>query len=143
MDKPIIALIYDFDRTLSPRDMQEYGFIPGIGMEPEAFWSACRSLALEHRMDGILAYMYMMQHMSQEAQKELTRDTLRALGREIAFFPGVETWFPRINAIGESLGAKVEHYIISSGLQEIIEGSRIGGFFRAVFAASFVYDKEG
>lgn len=143
MDKPIIALIYDFDRTLSPRDMQEYGFIPGIGMEPEAFWSACRSLALEHRMDGILAYMYMMQLMSQEAQKELTRDTLRALGREIAFFPGVETWFPRINAIGESLGAKVEHYIISSGLQEIIEGSRIGGFFRAVFAASFVYDKEG
>ncbi|HIU33134.1 MAG TPA: haloacid dehalogenase-like hydrolase [Candidatus Pullichristensenella excrementigallinarum] len=142
MPRPIVALIYDFDKTLSPKDMQEYGFLPGINMEPEKFWGLCRELALRSNMDGILAYMYMMQYMAR-GNMELTRESLQRQGAQVEFFPGVETWFDRINAIGEQNGVCVEHYIISSGLLEIIEGSRIGKKFKAVFAASFCYDDAG
>lgn len=142
MSKPIVALIYDFDKTLSPRDMQEYTFLPGINVEPDLFWGECRRFAIEHQMDGILTYMYLMKHMS-EGHIRLTRDTLRDLGRGVEFFPGVETWFSRCRAIGNAIGVEVEHYIISSGLTEIIRGSRIGHEFKAIFAAEFCYDENG
>ena len=142
MHTPIVALIYDFDKTLSPRDMQEYGFIPGLNMEPKAFWGLCREVALQSNMDGILAYMYMMKKMARGAM-DLSREALARLGETVEFFPGVESWFDRVQNIGEQNGMAVEHYIISSGLQEIIQGSRIGDRFKAVFAASFCYDEEG
>ncbi len=141
MNKTIVALIYDFDKTLSPRDMQEYGFMPGIGIEPAEFWGKCREFALKHQTDGILAYMCMMQQMAR-GRLDLTRGMLKSLGETVEFFPGVETWFKRVNDIGASMGLQVEHYIISSGLTEIIEGSRIGPEFKAIFAASFCYDEE-
>ncbi len=137
---PIVALIYDFDKTLSPRDMQEYGFLPGLRIDPDAFWADCRAFAVEHLTDGVLAYMYMMQRAARLAGKPLTRDALEGLGRSIEFYPGVEGWFERINRVGAAAGVSVEHYIISSGLKEIIDGSRIAGAFKAVFAASYVYD---
>ena len=140
---PIVALIYDFDKTLSPKDMQEYGFLPGLGIEPGAFWADCRAFALKNLTDGVLAYMYMMRAAAERAGKPLTREALEALGRSVEFYPGVESWFDRINLIGEDAGVKVEHYIISSGLKEIIDGSRIAGAFKAVFAASYVYDESG
>ena len=142
MHTPIVALIYDFDKTLSPRDMQEYGFIPGLNMEPKAFWGLCREVALKSNMDGILAYMYVMKKMARGAM-DLSREALARLGETVEFFPGVESWFDRVQNIGEQNGMAVEHYIISSGLQEIIQGSRIGDRFKAVFAASFCYDEEG
>ena len=142
MAKPIVALIYDFDKTLSPKDMQEYSFLPGIRVEPDRFWGLCADVAQDHQMDGVLTYMYLMKKMAQ-GELDLSREKLRELGRDVAFFPGVETWFDRINAIGEQNGVTVEHYIISSGLTEIIQGSAIGGKFKAVFAASFCYDAAG
>ena len=142
MQTPIVALIYDFDKTLSPKDMQEYSFIPGLNMEADAFWGLCRELSLRTNMDGILAYMYMMKRMA-EGTMELSREALSKLGEKVEFFPGVETWFDRVGAIGRQSGVEVEHYIISSGLQEIILGSRIGDRFKAVFAASFCYDEHG
>ena len=72
MQPPIVALIYDFDKTLSPKDMQEYSFIPGLNMEPAAFWGLCRELSLKTNMDGILAYMYMMKKLA-EGTMELSR----------------------------------------------------------------------
>jgi 2-hydroxy-3-keto-5-methylthiopentenyl-1-phosphate phosphatase len=138
---PIVALIYDFDKTLSPKDMQEYGFLPGLGIDPDAFWADCRKFAVEHLSDGVLAYMYMMQRAAHAAGKRLTRGMLEGLGRSIEFYPGIEDWFTRINGCGVAEGVKVEHYIISSGLKEIIDGSAIAGAFKAVFAASYVYDE--
>ena len=99
MSLPIVALIYDFDKTLSPKDMQEYSFLPGINVEPDRFWGLCRDFALDHEMDGVLTYMYLMKKMA-NGEADLSRDRLRALGRDVAFFPGVETWFDRINQIG-------------------------------------------
>lgn len=142
MPKPIVALIYDFDKTLCPKDMQEYSFLPGIKVEPDRFWGLCHDFALDHEMDSVLTYMYLMKKMAQGAL-DLSRDKLRELGRDVEFFPGVETWFDRINAIGAQNGVEVEHYIISSGLKDIIRGSAIGRHFKAVFAASFCYDAAG
>ena len=139
MNAPIVALIYDFDKTLSPRDMEEYSFIPGIGLEPDDFWDRCAEFSRRHQMDGILTYMYMMQKLA-KGRMELTREALQNLGGAVEFFPGVEGWFDRINAIGRENGVAVEHYIISSGLTEIIRGSAIGDKFKAIFAASFCYD---
>jgi hypothetical protein len=141
MARPIVAIIYDFDKTLSPGDMQEYGFMPEVRVSPEEFWGLCRDFALAQRADGILSYMYMMMKKAR-GTFELTRDKLTALGRDIQFFPGVETWFDRVNAIGLCCGVSVEHYIISSGLYEIIKGSSVGDKFKEIFAASFCYDEE-
>ena len=142
MERPIAALIYDFDKTLSPKDMQEYGYLPGIGMEPDPFWELCAKFQQENQTDNVLTYMYMMKKMAGE-KVDLSRDALRGMGRDIGFFPGVETWFDRINRIGEECGVIVEHYIISTGLTEIIEGSRIGDKFKAIYASSFCYDENG
>ena len=139
---PIACLIYDFDKTLSPLNMQEYGFLPGLNIDPDDFWAECREFALKNQMDGILTYMLKMVEKARGSMR-LTRETLEKQGAEVRFFPGVETWFQRINQYGRSIGLQVEHYIVSSGLQEIIEGSRIAHEFRAIFAASFCYGEDG
>ena len=143
MNHPAIAsLIYDFDKTLSPNNMQEYGFLKGLNIRPEDFWQACREFAVRHRMDSVLAYMYMMTEKARGVMT-LSRELFRSMGRTIEYFPGVDTWFDRINAYGRTVGLQVEHYIISSGLTEIIEGTSIAGHFKAIFAASYCYDGEG
>ena len=142
MMKPIIALMYDFDRTLSPRDMQEYAFIPGLGMEADEFWAECTRTAEKYNMDPILSYMYNMLDKS-EGKQLVTKDTLTALGKSVELFDGVETWFSRVNAYASSRGLEPEHYIISSGLREIIEGTPIAGEFKEIYAASFCYNDRG
>lgn len=139
---PVACLIYDFDKTLSPANMQEYGFLPDLSIRPDDFWAECREFALKNRMDGVLAYMYKMVEKAKDVMP-LTRDALNRLGETVDFFPGVESWFRRINDYGASIGLEVQHYIVSSGLQEIIEGSRIAHEFKAVFACSFCYGEDG
>lgn len=139
---PIIALMYDFDKTLSPRDMQEYAFIPGLGMDAKDFWAECTATAEKYRMDPILSYMYLMIEKS-EGKQLVTHDTLRSLGKGVKLFDGVSTWFKRVNDYAESLDLVPEHYIISSGLKEIIEGTSIAGEFKKIYAASFCYNDKG
>ena len=143
MDQPIIALLYDFDKTLCTEDMQNYSFIPSLGMEPSAFWAETNAFGRREHMDGILAYMYTMLRKSRERGLHLTREDLVEKGRSIQLFPGVREWFGRISAFGESLGVTVEHYVISSGLREIIEGSGISHEFREIYASEFYYDETG
>ena len=142
-NKPIIAILYDYDKTLCTQDMQNYGFIPSLGMVPEDFWRLANSFGWREKMDGILAYMYTMIAECRRRGVPFTRDTLRRCGRSISLFPGVEDWFARINRFGESLGVEVEHYVISSGLKEIIEGSSIAGCFKEIYASEFYYNEEG
>ena len=143
MDKPIIAFLYDFDKTLCTTDMEDYAFIPSLGMTPKEFWALANGFGHANRMDGILAYMYTMIQESEKRQLPFTRESLREMGRDIVLFPGVEGWFRRINAFGEEQGVQVEHYVISSGLREIIEGSAISGEFKEIYASEFYYDGEG
>ena len=143
MNKPIIALLYDFDKTLCTQDMQNYAFIPSLGMDPDAFWKEANTFGWQQEMDGILAYMYTMLRKCNELGIPLTRESLVEKGRSIELFPGVKEWFGRINAFGESLGVEIEHYVLSSGLKEIIEGSGISHEFKMVYAGEFYYDETG
>ena len=143
MEKPIIAFLYDFDKTLCTTDMEDYAFIPSLGMEPREFWALANGFGHANRMDGILAYMYTMIQEAEKRNRPFTREDLVEKGRSIVLFPGVEDWFRRINAFGEAQGVQVEHYIISSGLREIIEGSSISGEFKEIYASEFYYDETG
>lgn len=141
--RPVVALMYDFDKTLCLKDMQEYSFIPKLGMDPRDFWGESGKLAREKKMDGILAYMRLMLVKAHAAGKKIYRSELVEMGKDLQFYPGVETWFDRINRYGCELGVEIEHFIISSGLREIIEGSGIFKHFKEVFACEFLYDESG
>ena len=140
--KPIIALMYDFDKTLCTKDMQEYTFIPNVGMTAKEFWTEANRLAGEKKMDAVLAYMHVMLERAHAAHIPIRREDFVKMGKDLELFPGVKGWFERINSYGKTLGVNVEHYIISSGLREIIEGSRIFGAFREVFACEYLYDEN-
>lgn len=141
MTKPIAAIMYDFDKTLSTKDMQEYAFIPGIGMTADEFWGECNRITKENKMDQILSYMYVMLREAR-GKKLLNRQEFNKLGETVELFSGVDSWFERINAYGEEIGVKVEHYIISSGIKEIIEGTPIAKYFKEIYAAEFLYDDD-
>ena len=143
MPQPIIALLYDFDKTLCTQDMQNYAFIPSLGLAPGDFWKIANDFGRQEKMDSVLAYMYTMLLESEKRDIPLTRQRLNRCGRNISFFPGVTDWFERINRYGGLLGVQVEHYVISSGLREIIEGSSIAGEFKEIYASEFYYDGEG
>ena len=145
MDKqrPIVAFLYDFDKTLCTTDMEDYAFIPSLGMTPREFWSLANGFGHANRMDGILAYMYTMIQESEKRHLPFTRESLREMGRDIVLFPGVRDWFRRINDFGAQQGVQVEHYVISSGLREIIEGSGISQAFKEIYASEFYYDEAG
>lgn len=141
--KPIIAIMYDFDKTLCTRDMQEYGFIPSLNMTSQEFWGEVGTLSKEKVMDPILAYLYHMLKKAQEKGLSITKDSLVSLGGDIQYYPGVEEWFERINEYGRENGVEIEHYVISSGIKEIIEGSTINKHFKKVYACEFLYDQNG
>ncbi len=139
--KPVVAFCYDFDGTLAPGNMQEHGFLPAMGADKLAFWGDVARQAKAHKADNILVYMRLMLDTACLRGHPLTRADFEAHGRAIDFFPGVEDWFPRINKRAEKLGLKVHHFIISSGLREMVEATSIAPFFKGIFASSFIYDE--
>ena len=141
--KTIVALLYDFDKTLCTQDMQNYAFIPSLGLAPGDFWKIANDFGRQEKMDGVLAYMYTMLQEAERRGLSLTRQSLNRCGRSISFFPGVTDWFERIDRCGELLNVQVEHYVISSGLREIIDGSAIAGAFKEIYASEFYYNGEG
>lgn len=138
----VIALLYDFDKTLGTTDMMDYEFIPSLGFTPDEFWREANGLAITNSMDSVLAYMYYMKEASEKLNKKFTRSDLVKLGKGVEFFKGVRAWFARINQYGAKLGLQIEHYVISSGLKEIIEGTAIAHEFKEIFASEFMYDKN-
>ena len=141
--KPTIAIMYDFDKTLTTKAMQEYSFIPKLGMEARTFWNKANVLAQREGMDSILAYMKLMLDEAMKHNQPIRRGDFVSLGESLEFYPGVEEWFDAINALGEERGLTIEHFIISSGLSEIIEGSAIGSHFKKVYACEYYYDVNG
>ena len=141
--KKRIAIMYDFDKTLCSKDMQEYTFIPNLGITPTEFWQEANKLREVDKMDQVLTYMYLMVKKTRDLSYNVTRKYLNGMGKDIELYNGVTDWFQRINDYGKKLGVEVEHYIISSGVKEIIEGTAIGKYFKEIFASEFYYDKEG
>ena len=143
MKKPIVAIMYDFDKTLCTKDMQEYAFIPTLGMTSSAFWGEVNTMTDKEEMDNILAYMYKMVEKAREKKIPVTRKTFHEMGMKVEYFNGVKTWFERINNFGKEAGVRVEHYIVSSGIKEIIEGTEIADYFKKIYACEFLYDYNG
>ena len=141
---PVIAICYDFDKTLTPDDMQAQGYIQSVGYDVARFWEETDRLAHEQGMDSNLAYMYKMLKEA-EGNLVLNRKALMDYGAKVQVFPGVETWFERIREYGKEENVLVEHYIISSGLKEMIEGTRMAreGAFERIYASAFFYNERG
>ena len=137
MERPVIAIMYDFDKTLCTKDMQDYGFIPSLDMQPSEFWQKANVFGSGAQMDGVLAYLYTMIEECKRKGIELTREALIKHGTHIELYPGVTEWF------GAAQGVQIEHYVISSGIKEIIEGSGIAEKFTKIFACEFLYDENG
>lgn len=140
--KTKVALIYDFDKTLCSKDMQEYSFIPNLNMKEEEFWHKVTEFADKEKMDKILAYMYIMIKETKKLNKNITKDYLKSLGKDIELFNGVNTWFDNINKYAEKLNIEIEHYIVSSGIKEIIEGTTISKYFKEIYACQFLYEQN-
>ncbi|MCF0117927.1 MAG: haloacid dehalogenase-like hydrolase [Bacilli bacterium] len=141
-EKPIIALLYDFDKTLCTTDMQNYSFIPNLGVTPAEFWGKAGEVSSKYGVERILSYMYVMIDECKKKGVKLTREYLQSLGKDIVYYPGVKTWFKRINEYGEKEGVQIEHYIISSGTKEIIEGCEIFKEFKAAYGCEFMYAED-
>lgn len=138
-----VALMYDFDKTLCGKDMQEYSFIPSVGLSANEFWDEANKISVKSNMDRILAYMLLMIRLAKKNEVEITKESFNKLGKDVVLLKGVKTWFKRINEYGRSLGIEVEHYIISSGLAEIINGTPIAKEFKKVYACEFHYNNFG
>lgn len=141
--RPIVALIYDFDGTLSPGNMQEFGFIQAIGKKPQEFWQESDDIAVGQDASNILSYMKLMFDEARKAGIKLRRKDFKRFGASVELFDGVKEWFGLINEYGKSQGVRIEHYINSSGLAEMIEGTEIAHEFKRIFACSFIYNKDG
>ena len=144
---PVLAMCYDFDKTLTPDDMQAQGFIQSVGYNEEQikqFWQESNELAKKNDMDNNLAYMY---KMIQEAVGHfyITKEKLMEYGNQVELYEGVRTWFERIRDYGLEHGVRIEHYIISSGLKEMIEGTEMAkeGAFTKIYASAFMFDDKG
>lgn len=142
--QPVLAICYDFDRTLSPYDMQAQGYIQDVGYDVAKFWKEANGLAAEFQMDGNLAYMYKMVEEA-EGNFVLNKAKLAEYGSKVQLFEGVNTWFSRIREYGKEHGIIIEHYIISSGLKEMIEGTEMAknGEFEMIYASSFYFNSRG
>ena len=136
-----VAICYDFDGTLSPGNMQDYDFMKSLGIKCSSnFWKKSNKFALDHQADHIAAYMYFMIKETQDKHIPLTRQILHKYGQNVELFAGVTDWFKRINDYGRKHGVLIHHYILSSGLREMILGTPIAKKFHAVFASDFMYD---
>lgn len=141
--KPVVALIYDFDKTLATSDMQNFKFIKDLGMDVDEFWNLTSIFSEKNHCERILSYLYVMIEECKKRNIALTEEYLMSLGQHVDYYEGVLSWFDRINEYGEKLGVEVEHYIISSGNREIIKGTKIANKFKQIFACNYVYGDEG
>lgn len=143
MEKNTVAFMYDFDETLGKGYMQDHSLVPLMGFAADKFWQAVNEFGKENNMDNVLAYLYKIMQYSKEKGLNITKEKMFELAEGITYFDGVLEWFDRINEFGRSLGIKIEHYIISSGMREIIEGTEIAKHFKYIFACSYIYDEQG
>ena len=145
MPKKLIpmAIAYDFDGTLAPGNMQEYDFIPALHMMSKEFWDSVGDIARKHEMDQILAYMWAMLRQADKADIRVHKSSFKDFGKNITLFPGVSDWFKRINAYAKSKGVRLQHFIISSGIREMVEGTPIYKEFKKVYASGFMFDHNG
>lgn len=141
--RPTVALVYDFDGTLSPLSMQEYGCLKALGQDPKTFWQEINRESKAADTNSIYYYLWRLVTLAQAQGTPITREYLNAMGYNLDYFPGVPEWFAMVRRKGAECGLDVKHYIVSSGIEEILEGCSIYREFDKVFASSYMYDGQG
>ncbi|MBW8038978.1 MAG: haloacid dehalogenase-like hydrolase [Planctomycetes bacterium] len=144
----VIAIVYDFDGTLTPQPMQEYTILPEIGItKGRQFWKAVEKEAFKTGGEDIVTYMRLMIEMSNRKRFPVTTKVLKSLAKNINYYPGVKTFFKRISDYVETqfddINVVLRHYIISAGLKEIISGASIAKYFYRIFASEYYYNEYG
>ncbi len=140
----ILAIVYDFDHTLSPHYMQDHTILRRAGVDPSEFWLSCTTLIKERGYDQELAYMKRM--LDYDGIRKLSNADLQAMGPDLTFFPGVPDFFEELNAIVQQTryaewDIHLEHYVVSSGLKAILDGSNIAKHVKAIFGCEFDEDQ--
>lgn len=138
-----VAIVYDFDGTLAKGNIQEYSFIPALNMDKSSFWKEVRDISVNNESDSVLAYMYLMLKKAAEKGISVKKEDFRKFSKNVDFFNGVETWFKRIADYAKEEGLNLSHYIVSSGIKEMIEGTSIANEFKKIYACSYIYDEFG
>lgn len=139
------ALVYDFDGTLAEGDCVEYGLMPSLRInDVQSFWDEAEARTKKDDGDNILAYLGLLaEKANQQNSADLSEASLMEYGKSIPLFPGVESWFDRINRYGAEHNLKICHYIISSGLEAMIRGTSIGKHFEKIYACKYHYSEDG
>lgn len=138
-----IAIVYDFDGTLSPQPMQEYTVLPKLEIEPFQFWSKVNQQSQENGEESMLTYMRLLLEEAEKKESHIGRKEFKELGQHVKYFPGVKNWFDRIDDVIKTKSngkIKVRHYVISAGLREILDGISIKKYFKNIFASEYHYD---
>ncbi|MBQ8749408.1 MAG: haloacid dehalogenase-like hydrolase [Clostridia bacterium] len=141
--KKRVAFMYDFDYTLCKGYMFEFGFLESFGEGNEQYWQDNIDLCIKHNMDNNLGYMYLLLEIARRNNVKLTKEYINNFGQSVDLYKGLESWFDRVTEYGKKLGLEVEHYIISSGLKELIDGTKIASKVKRVFASNFAYNEDG
>lgn len=138
------ALVYDFDGTLAPGNIQEHTLLPNyLELTTEKFWDWVKSEKQHHDADEILVYLRLLLKRAAELERPITREVLLEHGARTPLFQGVPEWFERIEAHAEARGLAIEHYVISSGNEEMIAGTPIARHFRKIFGSRYWYGPSG
>ncbi len=141
-----IAVVYDFDGTLSPQPMQEYTVLPEIGENSKEFWKEVDKETRATESEGMLVYMRLLLEKAEQKKIHIGKKDLAKLAKGIEYFPGVETWFERINAFVKDEGkgkVKIQHYVISAGMKEILEGMTLKKYFKRIYASEYHFNHHG
>ncbi len=145
----IIGIIYDFDGTLSPNNMQEDTIFPAYGIDKNEMWAKADYLVRKMGYERTLAYLKLFIHDEAFSHKPIQKEKLKSLAKEICYFEGVkdffkniDEWLSKIPEVAE-WGIQIEHYVISSGMQSILEGTDIYPYFKRTYACEYEYDELG
>ena len=141
-----IALVYDYDQTLSPSFMQDDVIFPEFGINPASFWDKCNALVTEHKWDGELAYLKCL--LDYLAMDGVSNARLTELGQNLSFFPGLPEMLDEIDGAclseaHHAAGIKIEHYIVSSGLKALMDGCKIAKHFKQIYGCEYGEDERG
>ena len=140
-----IGIIYDYDQTLSPNYMQDEVLFPHFGINAAQFWKKSRELVDDEGYDGELAYLKSM--LDYLAMDRPTNAELRTLGANLKFYKGLPEMFEEMDGMlndqHRMYGIKIEHYIVSSGLKALLDGSKLAPYVKRIFGCEFGEDKDG
>ena len=135
-----IALCYDFDGTLCSGYMQDQKLLHDCKIEPKNFWIKVVNYAKENHCDPTLAYLMLLEQQMRSAGLKVNAETFKKYGRELKLFKGVNEWFSRIKQFGKLHNIEIQHFIISSGLADVIKGCTFIKDINLVYASSYIYD---